>query len=182
MTFVASLTTYATSIPAHSWSFSGKAISFRTEFEFHPWSVVFSLHFAHCLHFITGLQFAGCVCDGGLDLTTIRRLWSFQWKRSVWKSSKQVRIKTVLVFPLRLPYHNLWSCKLKLIFLIVKKWYRPKYRGCNPLPNPASSKNCGIFKQIIDKLVQLFLRKFSPRRTSPIIHTFSDNAYGHSTT
>ena len=116
VTIITSLTTYAASIPAHSWSFSGEAVSFRTEFEFYP-GLQFSVRiFSLSLPFIPGLQFAVCVSHWrwtklynfkfGAFQNKKYVLWSFQWKRSVWKSSKQVRTKTVLIFSLRPPYHN----------------------------------------------------------------------------
>ena len=52
------LTTYAASIPAHSWSFSGEAGCFWTESAFYSWSAVFNQHFTFSLQLTHGLQSA----------------------------------------------------------------------------------------------------------------------------
>ena len=65
------LTTYAATIPGHSWSFSGEAGCFLTESAFYSWSIVFSQHVILSLHLTPGLQCAIWYVQFALTLTGI---------------------------------------------------------------------------------------------------------------
>ena len=110
------------------------------------------------LNFTPGLQFSVCI----LPWSTIcvlhwrwTKLYNFKFGAFQNKNRRDriVSVETVCMEKFQTSknqnsaciIHNLWSYKLKLIFLTAKKWYSPKYRGHNPLPNPAFSKNCGSF-------------------------------------
>ena len=67
------LTTYAASIPAQSWSFSGEAGCFWTESAFYPWYVVFNQHFTLSLQLTPGLRSAVCSLQSALTLTDIKK-------------------------------------------------------------------------------------------------------------